>query len=254
MKSKVMLLALALVAGTAPAPRAADPAPPKTVGPKLEVPETVFDYGYTTQASKISHVFWLKNSGTDTLRLTDVRPGCGCTKAPLKKKALSAGDSTGVEVIFSTGVYSGAVRKSSTILMESPGEAPPVLAFTAFPTPTPDSLRPVTFSPPRLNLDSLRDLAKAPVWDCKVSVHNWSDQKLQIRQVSPPLAHIHVDIPKGDIAPGEASSLQITIDPVDADTMIVKSLTFEVSDSSHTRYTLPIVKENRWIQTPAAAH
>ena len=254
MKCMIIFLALVIVAGTPPAPRAADPVPAEPVGPKLEVPETVFDYGYTTQGSKISHVFWLKNTGTDTLRLLDVRPGCGCTKSSLKKKALSPGDSTDVEVVFSTGAYSGALRKSSTILSESPGEGPLPLSFTASPTPNPDSVRPVTFSPPRLNLDSLRDLAKAPVWEGKVSIRNWSGQSLQIRQVSPPLAHIHVETPKGDIPPGKEASLHIKIDPVDADTMIAKSLTFELSDSSHTRYTLPILKENRWDLAPATAH
>ena len=42
---------------------------------RLDVPVTSFDFGYVPQGYSISHVFWLKNVGGDTLRITDVRPG-----------------------------------------------------------------------------------------------------------------------------------------------------------------------------------
>ena len=47
--------------------------PPSTA--RLEVPVTSFDFGYVPQGSSISHTFWLKNVGLDTLRIADVRPG-----------------------------------------------------------------------------------------------------------------------------------------------------------------------------------
>jgi len=43
--------------------------------PRIEVSETRFDFGRVAQGSSISHVFWLKNVGADTLRITDVKPG-----------------------------------------------------------------------------------------------------------------------------------------------------------------------------------
>ena len=42
---------------------------------RLEITQNSFDFGYVPQGSSISHVFWLKNVGGDTLRITDVRPG-----------------------------------------------------------------------------------------------------------------------------------------------------------------------------------
>jgi hypothetical protein len=42
---------------------------------RIEVPQTKFDFGYVPQGSTISHVFWLKSVGADTLRITDIRPG-----------------------------------------------------------------------------------------------------------------------------------------------------------------------------------
>jgi len=43
--------------------------------PRIELPETFFAFGYAPQNASISHVFWLKNTGGDTLRISDVRTG-----------------------------------------------------------------------------------------------------------------------------------------------------------------------------------
>ena len=47
--------------------------------PQLTIPDPVFDFGYVPQNSKISHVFWLYSTGTDTLtdtlKIINVRPG-----------------------------------------------------------------------------------------------------------------------------------------------------------------------------------
>ncbi|MCP4566402.1 MAG: DUF1573 domain-containing protein [FCB group bacterium] len=43
--------------------------------PKMYLPEEVFDFGYTPQNSKISHVFWIKSVGEDSLKIVSVKPG-----------------------------------------------------------------------------------------------------------------------------------------------------------------------------------
>jgi hypothetical protein len=44
-------------------------------GPKLLIPETVFDFGYAPPRSALSHYYLVKNVGTDTLKIENVRPG-----------------------------------------------------------------------------------------------------------------------------------------------------------------------------------
>ncbi len=89
MRLKEWSLVAALLAGvSAPALGAADStkaAPPAgatdtaKAAPirkaKIDVPQTTFNFGYVPQNSSISHVFWVKSVGEDTLRITDVRPG-----------------------------------------------------------------------------------------------------------------------------------------------------------------------------------
>jgi hypothetical protein len=43
--------------------------------PRLTLPETEFDFGYAPREAKISHVFWLHSTGTDTLKIIQVNPG-----------------------------------------------------------------------------------------------------------------------------------------------------------------------------------
>lgn len=43
--------------------------------PRLVLVESEFDFGYVPQNSKISHVFWLKSAGDDSLKILKVVPG-----------------------------------------------------------------------------------------------------------------------------------------------------------------------------------
>lgn len=81
----VGLLAMLAVPAFAqqPQPQSPDPARPRPqpaepVASKLariQVSAEEFDFGRVPQGASISHVFWLKNIGEDTLRITDIKPG-----------------------------------------------------------------------------------------------------------------------------------------------------------------------------------
>lgn len=43
--------------------------------PRMTMPESVFNFGYAPQNSKISHEFWLYSTGDDSLRILKVIPG-----------------------------------------------------------------------------------------------------------------------------------------------------------------------------------
>jgi len=44
-------------------------------GPRAFLPETSWDFGKIPTNSVVSHSFWIKNVGTDTLKILSVRPG-----------------------------------------------------------------------------------------------------------------------------------------------------------------------------------
>ena len=44
-------------------------------GPKVHFSETSWNFGKIPANSGVSHVYWVKNVGTDTLKILKVRPG-----------------------------------------------------------------------------------------------------------------------------------------------------------------------------------
>ena len=50
-------------------------AAPVSAEPNLTIPESIFDFGFAPQKSKLSHRFWLKSTGTDSLIIDKVVPG-----------------------------------------------------------------------------------------------------------------------------------------------------------------------------------
>ena len=70
------VLTLPALAQQPPAqPQVQQAAPVGSKLPRIQVSAEEFDFGRTPQGSTISHVFWLKNIGEDTLRITDIKPG-----------------------------------------------------------------------------------------------------------------------------------------------------------------------------------
>ncbi len=43
--------------------------------PKMFLAQEEFDFGYVPQNSKISHTFWIKSVGEDSLKIISVKPG-----------------------------------------------------------------------------------------------------------------------------------------------------------------------------------
>lgn len=43
--------------------------------PKMFLPVEKFDFGFVPQNSKISHVFWIKSVGDDSLKILSIKPG-----------------------------------------------------------------------------------------------------------------------------------------------------------------------------------
>src|ERR1044071_6693305 len=54
---------------------------PETSAPRIEFASRVFDFGKVSAGELVRHDFVFTNTGTASLEITDVRPGCGCTTA-----------------------------------------------------------------------------------------------------------------------------------------------------------------------------
>lgn len=43
--------------------------------PRIIIPETKWDFGYVPQHGVLTHDYWIRNAGDDTLKIIKVKPG-----------------------------------------------------------------------------------------------------------------------------------------------------------------------------------
>ncbi len=131
-----ILMATCLVFGEPPVPQKPVPAQPADTLPpskaRVELPEMDFDFGFAPQGtSSLVHNFKIKNMGEEILDIKGVRPGCGCTAAPLKKKLLEPKEETETQVIFNSRGYTKATSKSVRIETNDPTKPNLSIRFSA---------------------------------------------------------------------------------------------------------------------------
>jgi hypothetical protein len=208
--------------------------------PKLTIPDSIFDFGYVPQNSEISHVFWLHSTGSETLKILNVKPGCGCTKAPLDKEALVVGDSTRLEVIYSTRKYSGRQSKRPTITTNE-GELPKYVQFTANVIVNPDSTYPIRIKPYKFDVSQF---GEKTVNSREFIIENVSDSDIDIALVDMPLGMFTIKLPRR-VKAGQTEKGIITLSRDYIDKEFEKSLTIELNDEAKTRFTVPVKRTLR---------
>jgi hypothetical protein len=200
----------------------------------MKVPVENFDFGYAPQNANISHRFWLYSAGADTLKITNVKPGCGCTKAPLEKSIVAPGDSTMVELIFNTKKYTGKMNKSATITSNTP-QATNQISFGTSVMNGKDTTLPVAFSPDIISIHRLAD--KAPD-KFVLSIQNNSEVDMTPVLDGCPRDLFDVKLPK-KIKAGKSAEAEIKINK--AALAFEKSFTIQLDDQKATRFTIPVV-------------
>ncbi|UCC44079.1 MAG: DUF1573 domain-containing protein [Candidatus Zixiibacteriota bacterium] len=216
--------------------------------PRLVLDESEFDFGFVPQNSKITHSFWVKSQGDDSLKILRVVPGCGCTKAPLERDELAPGDSTRLEIIFSTNRYRNRVSKSPRI---ETNEGPPhkSVRIAAQVVARPDETFPLVIKPYKLDLSQFGEKVRDKM---KFSITNVSDVDLRIKLIDQPDDLFEIDLPAKIGAASEANGT-LTLNPAAVESSFEKSFTIEIEDQNRTRFTVPVKRSFHKPGQPATA-
>lgn len=70
-----------------------------------------WNFGQAEAGRVLKHNFVFKNESKQTLNIKDINTSCGCTVSKVKKKVLSAGESTLIEAKFNTKGYMGQTQQ-----------------------------------------------------------------------------------------------------------------------------------------------
>lgn len=101
---------------------AIDPPPGLATGPLIRFSERTWDFGPLRQHVQVSHTFTIRNAGTAVLRILKVEPDCGCTIATPADTVLAPGQSTALDVTFTSRDFEGPQRKVIIIETNDPAE------------------------------------------------------------------------------------------------------------------------------------
>ncbi len=205
---------------------------------RLEIDDTSFDFGYIPQVCKVGHSYVMRSAGTDSLKILNVKPGCGCTKAPIKKEVVAPGDSTAVELIFtSIESYRGVVQKNATVKCNDESRGTFQIRFKATINTFPDSARPAQLTPWNLEYNETNRGT-----ELSVAVKNLSKEPLTLALVSCPSEFIQVSLPTGTIAPNKTANIKVKVAPGCKESEFEKSFTFTTGAATESmRYTVPVV-------------
>ena len=203
--------------------------------PRMTIPETLFDFGYAPQNAKLTHVFWIHSTGDDTLKIIRVKPGWGCTKAPLEKNVLAVGDSTRLEIILHTKRYKNKIIKQPRI-ESNEGKPDKTVKIQAQIVIQPDSTYPIVISPYKLNISQFGEKVRD---EMTFKIENVSDQDVKPIIVDIPDELFEVDIPD-KIKAGKTEEAVLKLKEVALDQSFEKTFTIELDDEAKTRFSIPV--------------
>ncbi len=212
----------------------------------LTIPQENFDFGIMPQNSKVTGGYWLVSSGSDTLKITDVKPGCGCTKAPLQKNIIAPGDSTFLEITFSSKQYTNRVYKTIRINSNT-SEPSRTISLTGMVKVAMDSTNPVVIKPYILDVSQYGTRKRDHIY---FNMENVTDKDLTWHMVHYPGEYFDIEFPH-TIKAGETAKGTLTVKPEYVNGNFDQSFTIEFDNQGKTHFTIPVTRTVRHPEKPA---
>lgn len=153
---------------------------------------------------------------------------------------LAVGDSTKLEIIFSTKTYKKRMKKSPRI---TTNEGPPdkKVNIETIVVVHPDSTYPIIIEPYKIDLSQF---SEKKVDQREFEIANVSDAGFDIILIAAPTELMEVELPKS-IGPGETLTAKVTLNDFALEQSFEKSFTIELGDENKTRFTVPVKRTLR---------
>lgn len=204
-------------------------------GGQALIRENSFDFGKVPQRAKVSKIFYVINEGTDTLEILKIKPGCGCTKAPVTDRLVAPGDSTIIEIIFSSGRRRGTWAKSTQVFTSDLLQGVSKLRFSAQVYPEGSPTTPILAEP--TIVETMTDLTDSTY---EVSLKNLTMAPLGVSLAYTDDEYLDITVPKKNIEPGERANVKIRIKDDRTRKSFQKSFTLQIDDAKSSRLSIPV--------------
>ncbi len=202
---------------------------------KFSVSEKEFNFGIVSQQALINNSFWIKSTGTDTLRITNVDPGCGCTKTPLGDSILAPGDSTLLRVFYNTRRFRGHVIKKPSFKTNASDEKV-ILKIFSEPIANPEEMKPVQIIPFKVDISQF---SERPRKKSSFTIYNSGKIDFDLKLIKISSEFFDVELPE-KLPAGEKVKGRVILHEDAIEQEFEDSFTIEINDDFMTRFTLPV--------------
>lgn len=202
---------------------------------RLMAPVDRFNFGVVPNNTVLTHHFWLKSIGQDTVKIDTIKTGCSCAITDLDQRILPPGDSVLMGIQWDIKRSRGSIFRSPMIFYNGSDDALRV-HLEGIIWDYPDSARPVSLKPFRF------ELSRANVKDVdriQFALINHSGDPLSIELLSLLPEQIELALPDSVPAGGMANGT-VTLKPEFRNEEFSTSITLLVGDRQNTRLTVPI--------------
>jgi hypothetical protein len=209
----------------------------KPIDAVIDFSEYEFDFGYMPKGTMALHTYYIRNRGTDTLRIIKVSPSCGCTSAPLDKSNIGLDDEAQLDVFFASKKFSGVVRKKITILSNDPSDPFTDIAFSA----TVDRPHPLIEAEPNL-IESGLEAPEKPGKTFTITLKNKAKDPVGLSIVSQCDPYLEAKLSRETIQPDGTVQLMVKfLEPHGSPNTPWYSVTLETDDPQKSRLTIPLL-------------
>jgi len=116
--------------------------------PAIELSLSEFDFGHVARQTTLYSTVWFRSTGTDTLRIYEIKTGCDCAVMPFENRKIAPGDSVAATLVWETERVQGLIRRFPRVFTNASPD-PERLTYKAMVLMHPDSARPVQILPYR---------------------------------------------------------------------------------------------------------
>ncbi|MFW5659260.1 MAG: DUF1573 domain-containing protein [Bacteroidota bacterium] len=93
----------------------------------LTFTEKSHEFGTIKQGDVVKHTFKYRNNSDAPIKITNVKPSCGCTVPSFSRDEIKPGETGEIFVKFNSAGKMGKQRKSITVMLDKEGARPIIL-------------------------------------------------------------------------------------------------------------------------------
>jgi hypothetical protein len=159
------------------------------------------------------------------------------------KSELAVGDSTWIELIFTTGSNKGTVSKSARVTTNDTIVGPVNISFKVNAVADTDSVLQLAAKPNGLDFGPIEQKRRPKL---ETKIYNLSPEEMKLEVVSyPPGYFKKVELSDDDLKPGDDTKLKVELNRDKEEEQFQKTITIEGKSKTNTdkfRLTIPVIK------------